>query len=72
MTGVEALPADSSIDRTSPVPFYFQLARLLQEEIVSGSWASGHRLASESAICSHYGVARSTVRQALLMLENEG
>ncbi|MGH8241419.1 MAG: GntR family transcriptional regulator [Steroidobacteraceae bacterium] len=54
------------------MPFYFQLARVFQEEIGSGNWAPGHRLASESAICDHYRVARSTVRQALLMLENEG
>lgn len=72
MTDVDGRRAEPSIDRSSPVPFYFQLARLFQDEIVSGSWPPGHRLASETAICSHYGVARSTVRQALLMLENEG
>jgi GntR family transcriptional regulator len=72
MTEADGLRTDALIDRSSPVPFYFQLARLFQEDIVSGSWAPGHRLASEAAICKHFGVARSTVRQALLMLENEG
>jgi len=60
------------IDRTSPVPFYFQLTRLLQREIGAGRWSPGDRLASESELCAHFGVARSTVRQALHRLEAEG
>ena len=59
------------MDRRSPVPLYFQLARLLTEEIAVGRWASGDRLASESEICDAYGVSRATVRQALQRLENE-
>jgi hypothetical protein len=33
--GVKALP-EVVIDRTSPLPFYFQLAELLEHEIASG------------------------------------
>ena len=62
----------SSIDRASPVPFYFQLARLLQEEISSGRWAPGTQLASEPTLCEHFGVSRSVIRQALDRLEREG
>lgn len=65
------LPA-SQIDRTSPVPFYFQLKRQLVEHIVSGGWKKGERMPSESAICEHFGVSRTTVRQALAELEREG
>lgn len=62
----------AQIDRASPVPFYFQLKRQLLERIVSGAWKAGERMPSEPAICQHFGVSRTTVRQALAVLENEG
>jgi GntR family transcriptional regulator len=60
------------IDRDSPVPFYFQLAELLEHEIISGRWEAGLRLPSELELCTHFGVSRTTVRQALGRLEQEG
>jgi GntR family transcriptional regulator len=63
---------DGSIERSSPVPFYFQLTRILQDEIVSRRWKVGDRVPSEPALCEHFRVSRSTVRQALQMLEQEG
>jgi GntR family transcriptional regulator len=60
------------IDRESPVPFYFQLSELLEAEIVSGRWPARVRLPSEPDLCQHFGVSRTTVRQALARLEQEG
>src|SRR6202020_1886987 len=68
----QAMPDRGTIDRRSPMPLYFQLARLLIDDINSGRWQAGERLPSESEICERYGVSRATVRQALLRLENEG
>jgi len=65
------LPA-AEIDRDSPVPFYFQLSEFLEHEIVSGRWQPGLRLPSELDLCEHFGVSRTTVRQALSRLEQEG
>lgn len=65
------LPA-AAIDRGSPVPFYFQLARVLEEEIVSGRWPVGYQLESEPALGEHFGVSRSVIRQALDRLERDG
>lgn len=62
----------SRIERTSPVPFYFQLKKTLAEEILTGRWTPGDRLPSEPAICEHFEVSRTTVRQALAELEAEG
>jgi GntR family transcriptional regulator len=62
----------SRIDRTSPVPFYFQLKKALAEEIVAGRWLPGDRLPSEPSICDQFEVSRTTVRQALSELEAEG
>jgi GntR family transcriptional regulator len=60
------------IDRNSPVPFYFQLKKLLEDAIASGRWAPGERLPSEPEICEEFQLSRTTVRQALAELESEG
>jgi len=68
---VAELP-DGAIDRASPVPFYFQLSSLFEEEIVAGRWEPGFRVPSESDLCARYGLSRTTVRQALARLVQEG
>ena len=60
---------DAAIDRASPVPFYFQLAKILEQKIVTGRWPSGEQLPSEPQMCKHYSVSRTTIRQALARLE---
>jgi DNA-binding GntR family transcriptional regulator len=60
------------IDRDSPVPLYFQLSELLEQQIVRGRWQPGQRLPSEPEIASHYGLSRTTIRQALGRLEQRG
>src|ERR671914_659967 len=60
------------IDRRSPVPFYFQLRQLIRDEIAAGRWEPGERIPSENELCRHFGVSRTTVRQALSELESEG
>lgn len=60
------------IDRRSPVPFYFQLRQLIRDEIGAGRWEPGERIPSENELCRHFGVSRTTVRQALAELESEG
>jgi len=61
-----------SIERDSPVPYYFQLATLFEHEVLSGRWQPGLRLPSEPDICVHYNLSRTTVRQALARLEQQG
>lgn len=63
---------DVRIDRSSPVPFYFQLAELLEPEIASGRWQAGARMPSEPDLCARYGLSRTTVRQTLSRLEQRG
>jgi len=63
---------EGSIDRDSPVPFYFQLSELLEQEIVAGRYEKGIRLPSEPEISRRYGLSRTTIRQALGRLEQEG
>jgi GntR family transcriptional regulator len=63
---------DMTIDRKTPVPFYFQLAELLEDEIVSGRWQPGARVPSEGQLGDRYELSRTTIRQALARLEQEG
>lgn len=66
-----SLPS-SQIDRQSPVPYYFQLSELLEQEIMSGRWEPGTRLPSEPEISRQLGLSRTTIRQALGRLEQRG
>src|SRR4051812_8079247 len=66
-----ALP-QAPIRRGSPVPFYCQLAELLEQEIISGGCPAGARVPSETEMCRHFELSRATVRQALARLEQRG
>jgi GntR family transcriptional regulator len=64
--------AFGSIDRRSPVPFFFQLKSLIAEELDRGRWQAGDQIPSEPELCRQFAVSRATVRQALAELEREG
>jgi len=61
-----------SIDRTSPVPLYFQLAQYFESAIRSGALKVGARLENEVALAQMLGLSRPTVRAAFLYLANKG
>jgi GntR family transcriptional regulator len=60
------------IDRRSVVPFHVQLRELLEREIRSGRLTIGDRLPSEPVLSKCYHLSRTTVRQALSALEQQG
>jgi DNA-binding GntR family transcriptional regulator len=60
------------IDRSSPVPLYFQVARRLEELIVSGEMAPGTRLENEITLADQLGLSRPTMRQAIQHLVDRG
>jgi DNA-binding GntR family transcriptional regulator len=61
-----------SIDRSSPVPLYFQVARRLEELIATGHLAPGTRLENEVALADQLGLSRPTMRQAIQYLVDKG
>jgi GntR family transcriptional regulator len=71
-TSRESLLGTRALDRASPIPLYYQLARVFQEEIDEGAWAPGDLLPSEAAIGELLGVSRPVVRQALDVLQADG
>ena len=48
------------------------LAQHIVAEIVASGLTAGDRLAAEADMCAHYGVGRSTIREALRVLEHQG
>jgi len=56
------------VDRSSPLPAYFQIARDIRRRIGEQEWAAGQRIAPELALTEQYGVSRVTIRQALAEL----
>lgn len=60
------------LDKSNPTPLYYQLQQILKEKIESGVWKPGETIPTESEITAQYGISRSTVRQAILALVDEG
>lgn len=66
----EFLLLKKEINKTIPIPLYYQLKEILLEYIEN---ADDHAiLPTESALCEFYGISRSTVRQAMGELTAEG
>jgi GntR family transcriptional regulator len=60
------------LDRDADVPIWFQLMRIIETGIASGTWQYGDRIPSEHQLCAMYGISRTSVREALARLENAG
>jgi DNA-binding GntR family transcriptional regulator len=60
------------VDRSSPVPLYFQVAQRLEELIESGRLTPGTRLENEIALAEQLGLSRPTMRQAIQYLVDKG
>ena len=61
-----------TIDRSSPIPLYFQLKQILLEKIKEAEWDAGDLIPSEQELQETYGLSRTTVRQTLAEMVNEG
>lgn len=65
-------PLPLSVDRTSPVPLYFQLAQQLEAAVEQGRLAPGALLGNEVDLAARLGLSRPTVRQAIQSLVDKG
>lgn len=61
-----------SLDRTSPVPLYHQMAKAIERSIESGELPPGARLENEIALAARLHVSRPTARRALQELVDLG
>ncbi|GGX94517.1 transcriptional regulator [Streptomyces minutiscleroticus] len=60
------------VDRTSPVPLYFQLSQQLETAIERGELTPGSLLGNEIELAGRLGLSRPTVRQAIQSLVDKG
>lgn len=65
-------PASIAVDRTSPVPLYYQVAQELERAIESGELKPGTRLDNEIALADRLGLSRPTMRRAIEYLVQRG
>jgi GntR family transcriptional regulator len=60
------------LDKQNPVPLYFQLKNIIEEQIYSGILKPGDKIPSENYLCDKYQISRTTARQAITELVNNG
>jgi GntR family transcriptional regulator len=60
------------VDRSAPVPLYYQLKQIILAEIIGKKLSPGDRIPGDVQLCATYGVSRTVVRQALFELEAAG
>ncbi|MGN6132126.1 MAG: GntR family transcriptional regulator [Nocardioidaceae bacterium] len=61
-----------SVNRSSPVPLYFQVAEQLEKAILDGTLAAGDRISNEVSLAQELGLSRPTMRQAIQVLVDKG
>lgn len=78
---VHRVPTDESthqlldaivLDRTSPVPLYFQVAQFLEAAILDGRLQPGTRFDNEVQLAEQLGLSRPTMRRAMQYLVDKG
>lgn len=60
------------LDKTVPIPLYFQLKELILEEIKKENYKEGEMIPTENEISEVFHISRTTVRQAITELVQEG
>lgn len=60
------------IDKNVPIPLYFQLKEIIIHEIKSGKYQKDEIIPTEKALMEMFKISRTTVRQAMTELVQEG
>lgn len=63
---------EGRINKSVPIPLYYQLKEAILDEIEKGNYESGSVIPTEKSISDFYGISRITVRQAITELVQEG
>ena len=60
------------LDRSGPIPLYFQIAQRIEKAILNGDLPAGSRLENEVSLGERLGLSRPTVRRAIQDLVDKG
>ncbi len=61
-----------SLNKSVPIPLYFQLKELIMNEIRNGSYKSDDLIPTEKELSDMFEISRTTVRQAITEMVQEG
>lgn len=60
------------LDRSGPIPLYYQIANRLEQAILDETLPAGSRLENEVALGNRLGLSRPTIRRAIQELVDKG
>lgn len=60
------------LDRSSPIPLYFQLAQRIEKAIIAGELAPGDRFENELSLAKRLNLSRPTTRRAIQEVVDKG
>jgi len=60
------------LNKNTPVPLYYQLKSIILNDIKNNCFSVGDAIPTENQLVEFYGISRSTVRQAIAELVQEG
>ena len=63
---------EKKLDKNVPIPLYYQLKRLILEDIENGTYPIGSDIPTELQLSEMFDISRTTVRQAITELVQEG
>ena len=63
---------NKKLDKSVPIPLYFQLKELILSEIKNENYKDGDMIPTENEISDEFQISRTTVRQAVTELVQEG
>lgn len=61
-----------TINKDVPIPLYYQVKQIILDEINNEGVKAGDAIPTEKTFCDIYGISRTTIRQAISELVNEG
>ena len=64
--------ANYRLDRSTPIPLYYQLKGFILQEIQNGTYPVGSCIPTEMEIRDRFNLSRTTIRQAISELVQEG
>jgi DNA-binding GntR family transcriptional regulator len=60
------------LDRSGPIPLYFQIAQKIEKAVLDGTLPAGSRVENEVSLGDRLGLSRPTIRRAIQDLVDKG
>ncbi|OPA75123.1 hypothetical protein BVG16_21160 [Paenibacillus selenitireducens] len=61
-----------NVSRNNPVPLYFQVSQIIENEVKAGTFKPGDLFSTEEELQQRFNVSRSTIRKAIDDLKQRG